>query len=220
MHPELSIVVAMSILSLGSLRRGVASYKRPASNGAPIVRKRPSASGAIHSRGVAQDDLEAYAEFGRSCLAEGLGYKAIRTRLEKEHSVTAADGTMRRWLASLKRPQGAILTQLAQDDLEAYADFGRSCLAEGLGYWAIRTRLKNEHGVTVADGTIRRWLASLNRPQGAMPKKRRATMTACASKNIEELWVYDEWAQGKLSEDESLTYRGLRRLTDPHNRRH
>ncbi len=40
---------------------------------------------AIPMTKLAQDGLDAYAGSGRAGLAEGLGYKAIRRRLEEEH---------------------------------------------------------------------------------------------------------------------------------------
>ena len=217
-------------LSLGSLRRGVASYKRPASNGAPIVRKRPT-RGAIQF--VAQDDLEAYADFGRSCLAEGLGYKAIRTRLENEHGVTAAHGTMQRWVAALNGCEGAMpkkrratMTACASKNIEelwVYDEWAQGKLSEdeGLTYRGLRRLLEVEHGVTAANGTMQRWLKSLSEgrpaiPRGrrGIPRKRPASMMAMPCKSIEELQPYDEWARAKLAADEELTYRGLRRLLE------
>ncbi len=66
--------------------------------------------------------------------------------------------------------------------------------------------------MTAANGTMQRWLQALQKGRLAIPRKRpaSASMGALASKNIEEMEAYDEWARDKLLEDEDLTYRGLR----------
>ena len=101
------------------------------------------------------------------------------------------------------------MPKLTRDELDAYADFGRNCIADGLGYKAIRRRLETDHHVTGDDSTMRCWVASLKRPAGAMPRKRPASMIALVPKTIQDLHVYDQWLQQKMSDDEDLTYRTL-----------
>ena len=59
---------------------------------------------------VTLEKLATYDDWGRAQLLadEGHTYSSLRRLLEHEHCVTAADNTMRRWLAQLHTERPAI----------------------------------------------------------------------------------------------------------------
>ena len=87
---------------------------------------------------LTQAQLGAYAAWARPMIDAGLTFRAIRSKLEEEHEVTAADGTMRRWCANgapglpssgrrrLRGKQAApgVYRSLTIEELEAYGDWG------------------------------------------------------------------------------------------------
>ena len=168
--------------------------------------KRPAAACRLRQLTVAE--LRAYDDVALAGVAEGHGYKAIKSRLERDHQVTAVNGTMQRWLAALqegrpmKRP-APVLASMSIEELAAYDDWAHEKLREhgDIGYKRLRNLLEIENEVTAANDTMRRWMQAVRDGRPAMPRKRPAAMAELPSWTIEQLQPYDAWAAAKLRED-------------------
>ena len=62
--------------------------------------KRPAAACRLRQLTVAE--LRAYDDVALAGIAEGLGYRAIKSRLERAHRATAGHGTMQWWLKAVQ----------------------------------------------------------------------------------------------------------------------
>ena len=103
-------------------------------------RYRSAACSALES--LSMEELSAYDVWGRETVGQNaeITYSELRRLLEREHHVTAADDTMRRWLASLliaPRAYGrfrsaacSALESLSMEELSAYDDWGREQVSQ------------------------------------------------------------------------------------------
>ena len=114
-------------------------------------------------------ELEPFMDFLREVLRENptMGYRPLRSKLTKEKGVTASDGTMRRLLTHLKKPEDApqqpkpeepAPTLLTREELAPHMDFLLEELRKNptMGYRVPFTALAKERGVTAAVGTMQR----------------------------------------------------------------
>ena len=177
---------------------------------APV--KRPAAKLPLKSA----QELAVYDEWGRAIVAESssITYSGLRLRLEQQHQVTAGNGTMQRWLRSLRQPWKVQSASRAVsiEEVETYREWALGVVSEdsSITYRRLRDRLQSTHQVTAPNGTMERWLRSLGQPRQIQP--------AARAVSIEELKTYREWALGVLSEDSTITYRRLRdRLESTHH---
>ena len=150
--------------------------KRPASSASAIARKRPASNLAVQS----VEDLQVYDEWARGKLeaSDGnLGDGKLRGLLEQEHGVTAYNSTMNRWMHVLQAGRPAIprtrpaplaaLPRLPMSSLQIYDEWGRAKLRDdaAMTHKFLRHHLEQEHHVTAADDTMRRWLILLQTPR-------------------------------------------------------
>ena len=115
--------------------------------------------------------------------------RLIHDPLRQEHGVTAANGTMQSWLASLRckeRPHGGSAGRsCSMEELEAYEDWGREKVsaADCLTSSGFRRLLQVEHNATAPNHctiapTRHRTIAQLHRFAIAAPRPRRPSASA------------------------------------------
>ena len=89
-------------------------------------------------RKLGLEELRAYDDWGRAVLerSPSMGYKALRTKLQDEHTCTAGNSTMQRWLSLLstpvrKRPAaGPAYENQSIEQLSAYDVWGREQVSQ------------------------------------------------------------------------------------------
>ena len=107
---------------------------------------------------------------------------------------------MQRWLGLLRTPvrkrpaAGPAYEKQSIDQLSDYDAWGREQVAQNaeLTYRQLQRLLEHEHGVTAANNTMERCLASLLEAPKAYGRYRTVACSALESLSMEELSAYDD----------------------------